>query len=103
MPCQLNEKLVLAIQVVGREYPVRKIVLFGSRARGDAQPTSDIDLAVYPMPEFMAEGRFAGCVEELETLLKIDLIFINDNTDPQLLKNIENEGVVIYEQSPYQG
>lgn len=99
MPYQLSEKLIQSIQGIGHEYLIRKIVLFGSRARGEAGPASDIDLAVYPLPEFKEQGRFASCIDDLETLLKIDLVFINDNTDRELLENIRREGVVIYEQS----
>lgn len=33
-----------------RRYGARKLVLFGSRARGDFHERSDIDLAVYGMP-----------------------------------------------------
>jgi len=48
----LAERLIESIQDVGRKYAVEKIVLFGSRARGDNRLTSDIDLAVYPSPSF---------------------------------------------------
>lgn len=33
------------------QYGAQKLVLFGSRARGDHRPSSDIDLAIYGMPE----------------------------------------------------
>ena len=33
------------------KYGAQKLVLFGSRARGDNTPRSDIDLAVYGMPK----------------------------------------------------
>src|SRR5262245_60489116 len=36
---------------------VRALVLFGSRARGDAFPESDIDVAVFLNPEVAAERR----------------------------------------------
>jgi predicted nucleotidyltransferase len=96
---QLSEKLRQSIQIIGRQFLIRKIVLFGSRARGEAKPTSDIDLAIYELPEFKDRGRFASCFDDLETLLKIDLVFINEHTDQKLLENIGEEGVVIYEQS----
>lgn len=35
------------IDAVHREYPIRFAYLFGSRARGEENPTSDIDIAVY--------------------------------------------------------
>ena len=34
------------IKRIAEEYEVKKVILFGSRARGDYQRASDIDLAV---------------------------------------------------------
>jgi hypothetical protein len=47
-------------------------------------------------------GRFVSRLDDLETLLKIDLVFVNDDTDDQLVENIRKEGVVIYERSENQ-
>jgi len=97
MNCALNDTLIQSIQAIGEKYAIKQIVLFGSRARGDNKPTSDIDLAVYPLPEFMSKGYFSSDIEDLATLFKIDIVFINDYTDIKLIENIKKEGVVIYE------
>jgi predicted nucleotidyltransferase len=97
MDCALNETLIHSIQAIGEKYAIHRIVLFGSRARDDNKPTSDIDLAVYPLPEFTNKGYFSSEIDDLATLLKIDVIFINNHTDIKLLENIKKEGVVIYE------
>lgn len=79
---------------------IEKIVLFGSRARGDNSERSDYDIAVYgSVPYKMQYGLQQYCSEEIRTLHKIDLIFISDNTYPKLIENIEKEGIVLYEQS----
>lgn len=93
----LNPKIIAGIKIIAEKYSVSKIVLFGSRARGDNNPKSDIDVAIYTMPEFVNKGHFASDIEELETLLKIDTVFISKDTDEKLIKNIQREGVVIYE------
>lgn len=93
----LNPKIIVEIKTIAKKYPIRKIVLFGSRARGDNQSKSDIDLAIYTMPEFKSKGHFVSDIEDLQTLLKIDIVFINEDTDETLVKNVEKEGVVIYE------
>lgn len=95
----LNEKLVKSIQSIGQRYPVKKIVLFGSRARGDNRAVSDIDLAIFPLPEFSLRGHIASDIDDLQTLFKIDIVFIDEGVDPILLKNIEREGVILYERT----
>ena len=47
----LSPTLQSQIAQLGARYGAQKIVLFGSRARGDNHPRSDIDLAIYGMPE----------------------------------------------------
>jgi len=97
MDCSLNSRLIQLIQDIAKKYAIKRIVVFGSRARGDHTPTSDIDLAVYTLPEFVNKGYFSSEIDDLATLLKIDVVFINDYTDTNLVENIKKEGVVIYE------
>ncbi|MCE5287405.1 MAG: nucleotidyltransferase domain-containing protein [Pelosinus sp.] len=97
MDYALPDKLVYKIQEIGKKYKVERILLFGSRARGDHKSTSDIDLAVYPSAGFRSVGYFSSEIDDLETLLKIDVVFIDAHTDTKLIENIHKEGVVIYE------
>ena len=99
MAFDLSERLIQNIQVIGQNYAIDRIVLFGSRAKGTNKPASDIDLAVYLLPEFNNKGRMTSDFDDLNTLLKIDLVFINNQIDPKLLENIEREGVSIYERT----
>ena len=79
---------------IAERYQIKRIILFGSRARGDFRRTSDIDLAVSG-GDF---ARFALDVEEeTSTLLKYDFVDLDRNIQEELLKSIEKEGVVIYE------
>lgn len=95
----LKGTLVQEIVSFGGKYAIEKIVLFGSRARGDNKERSDIDLAIFLGPGFSQEGLIASEVAELDTLLKIDLIFVKPEMDSDLLQNIKREGVVLYERS----
>ncbi|AFM43107.1 putative nucleotidyltransferase [Desulfosporosinus acidiphilus SJ4] len=99
MNFNLDKGLIQRIREIGRNYAIEKIVLFGSRARGENNPTSDIDLAVFPLPEFNSKGRLTSNFDDLNTLLKIDTIFISETIDPKLLDNINREGVSLYERS----
>ncbi len=92
----LSAELIKEIQEIAAKYPtVQKVVLFGSRARGDNRPNSDIDLAVWTAGNFDEQGYFTADLEELNTLLKIDLAFINETTNQTFLDNIQKEGVVL--------
>ena len=57
------------------KYGAQKLVLFGSRARGDNTPRSDIDLAVYGMPK-QNQSLFWSDADDLATLLKLDIVHI---------------------------
>ncbi|HXQ23929.1 MAG TPA: nucleotidyltransferase domain-containing protein [Candidatus Acidoferrales bacterium] len=76
---------------------VRRIWLFGSRARGDAAERSDIDLAVEAPeasePEWL---EMAGWIDEADTLLPIDLVRLDDASEG-LRQQVRKEGRVIFE------
>lgn len=90
-------KIYNAIAKLGKEYVAEKIVLFGSRARGDNRERSDIDIAVYGLDK-NKQLSFAEAIDELPTLLGVDIIFISSETNPVLIKNIEKDGIILYEQ-----
>ncbi len=90
----LNDIVLRQIIELAQKRNITKVILFGSRARGDFKKKSDIDLAV--LGENIAEFSFD--VDELtDTLLKYDIIDLNSNISDELLKNIQNEGIIIYE------
>lgn len=80
------------------EYPnIERAVLFGSRARGDNGERSDYDIAVYGSLERKDKTALRYfCDEELPTLHKIDLIFMEEQTASEFTRSIEREGVEIY-------
>ncbi len=84
------------IAEVGERLGAAKILLYGSRARGDNRERSDVDLAVYGMPA-VNRGRFLDAVENLPTLLEFDVVFVDAGTDRALLQNIEKDGVPVME------
>ena len=89
-----------ARRLVGRlaaDPTVRRIVLFGSRARGDAQPRSDVDLAV-EAPDASPRDwqRLLDIVEEADSLLSVDLVRVEDAAD-ELRARIRAEGITLHE------
>jgi len=93
------EQLMDKIKMIAFNYPnIYKMILFGSRARGDFRNSSDIDLAIFSKYESSLEvANFTNDIERLDTLFKFDIVFINPLTDEKLLANINKEGIVIME------
>lgn len=98
MSFNLSSKIIVELISIAERYEVSKLVLFGSRARGDNTPKSDIDISIYTLPNFTNKGGLARDIDDLDTLLKIDTLFIESDKklDEKLIKNIQSEGVLIY-------
>lgn len=82
------------IKKIAEEYGVKKVILFGSRARGDYQRASDIDLAV-------EGGRIADFILDVKdttsTLLNFDIVDLEKTKKGTFLDSIKKEGVILYE------
>lgn len=89
------------IMPVVKKQKLQKVVLFGSRARGDNSPDSDYDFYV-DAPEIHSLFAFGGLCIDFENALNkdVDLVMVPDKytqIKQSLLDNIHREGVVIYE------
>ncbi|MGA2763488.1 MAG: nucleotidyltransferase domain-containing protein [Spirochaetia bacterium] len=85
------------IKLVLSHKNAEKVVLFGSRARGDESPTSDIDIAIID-PFWTREdiNIVRGQLnEEIPTALKIDLVSYDLLEKTGLKERILKEGVLI--------
>ncbi len=88
------------IKAIAIKYGIDKLVLFGSRARGDNSPRSDYDIAIFVKQLTVKErALFSSEIEEINTLKKIDIIFIDDDIEEALLESIIKEEVVIYDKA----
>ena len=81
-----------------RRYQVRELSVFGSAARGEMRPDSDIDLLV----EFLADAQvdlvdFAGLMLDLSRLLgrKVDLVSKN-GLKPLIRDTVLEEARLLY-------
>ncbi|HEY9764757.1 MAG TPA: nucleotidyltransferase domain-containing protein [Chroococcales cyanobacterium] len=89
--------LMKLVERIAKIPGVCRVVLFGSRARGDNEPRSDIDLAVeMDRPDLPEWYEIEEIVEEAPTLLSIDLVRW-DRASEELLANIRKDGITLYE------
>lgn len=92
----LAPKLEREIIFQARRFGVKKLILFGSRARGTNHERSDIDLA--------ASGgdisEFAEALEELDTLLRFDVINLDAKLDADFQAEIDRDGIILYLEVP---
>ena len=77
----ISDVVLQQIRSFAQKYQIERILLFGSRARGDFHRTSDIDLAI-------SGGDFANFsidVDELtDTLLKYDFVNLDGAVQEEL-------------------
>ncbi len=96
MKYNLPDRVWQDIVKLAKKYAIEKVILFGSRARGDNRERSDIDLAV-------SGGNiteFALAVEEdVWTLLMFDVVNLDGLVSKELLAEIAKEGILLYEKA----
>ncbi|MBV1820688.1 nucleotidyltransferase family protein [Clostridium cochlearium] len=94
----LDNKLKTQLEIIFSKYPqVEKVLLFGSRARGDNKYNSDIDLCIFGEElSHLTLAKITFDIEDLDTCLMFDILAFNELNKEDLIKNILNEGVVIY-------
>ena len=82
------------LDVITANSNVEALWLFGSRARGDFKPNSDIDLVI--AGKNLSFSDIAILLDKLELTsipYKIDLLDKNKITNTELLKRIEQEAI----------
>jgi uncharacterized protein len=81
-----------------RRYQVRELSVFGSAARGEMRPDSDIDLLVEFLPDAQVDlVDFAGLMLDLSRLLgrKVDLVSKN-GLKPLIRDTVLEEARLLY-------
>ena len=90
------ESVYQQIAQFAREAGAKRVILFGSRARGTNYPKSDIDLAIEGCPDFPAlQDRLQ---EELWSLLRLDIVNLDARLSDELRQEIARDGKVLYEE-----
>lgn len=94
----LDARLEKEICALAKKHGLKKVILFGSRARGTNYERSDVDLAVSGGDTL----NFSFDVdEETNTLLMFDVVNLDGYVSEELQAEIDRDGVVIYEEGRY--
>jgi len=95
----LSPRAVATIRaILATEPAVRKAVIFGSRAKGNYRPGSDIDLALYGAGlDLDALGRLSARLDESPLPYQVDLCLYDAIDNPALREHIDRVGKLFYE------
>ena len=76
-------------------------MLYGSRAKGNARPGSDIDLTLFGSGlDQRKVGQIDDALDDLLLPYRIDLSIFARITHSELLDHIQRVGVALYEKTP---
>lgn len=105
MPFGLPEHAVESIRAVFRAHPdIEEVILYGSRAKGNCDHGSDIDLAC--RGNGLTQSKLNGIRHELDELLlpySIDLSSLESISNTELLDHIARVGIVFYQRRDQRG
>jgi predicted nucleotidyltransferase len=87
-------RLEAVLPLLRERFGVTKIGIFGSTARGDDRPESDVDVLVELSPDHLTFRNFMALADFLEELYgrKVDLLTVG-GLDPLIQQDVEGEVV----------
>lgn len=99
----IDESLIEKIGHVFAAYPqVEEVMIYGSRAKGNFRPNSDVDLAFRGRElnrSILGQIRI-DLEEDLPTLLSFDVLWLDELKHEGLLDHIARVGQVFYKKQP---
>lgn len=95
----LPESAVQKLKAIFSDYPtIRRVILYGSRAKGTNRRGSDIDLCLdAPEMTFSELLAIENRVDDLLLPWKLDLSLLHQIENPDLLEHIQRVGKIFYD------
>lgn len=94
----LNNEVVEAINgIFAKHGAIEKVLIYGSRAKGNFKPSSDIDLSI--IGENLDTELLQSIEFELDDLLlpyKFDISIYEKINNPAFLEHINRNGIIFY-------
>lgn len=96
MNINIPDNVYKEIMDIAKKHDVNKIILFGSRAKGNNTERSDVDIAVYANN---FSSFYWDIQEHINSLLSFDIVNAFDGVSAELADEINKYGVTIYEKT----
>lgn len=97
----LSDAIIFFLTTIAKDDSVSRIIVFGSRALGDYEKYSDLDLAIdapaMTKYDWLKLKEFA--IYDLNAFIKVSLVHYSSNPD-KLKDRINKTGKTIYERQP---
>ena len=98
----LSEKSMSIIHGIYAKYPqIAKVIVYGSRAKGNYREGSDIDMTIIADGEFTLDDRLHVMSDFDDSMLPylVDISNFSELQNQDLIDHIQRRGKIIYERS----
>ncbi|GMQ30104.1 nucleotidyltransferase domain-containing protein [Algoriphagus confluentis] len=94
----LESDLTSIVEVISRHQQVDQAFIFGSRAKGNFRPGSDVDLALKGKNLDFETASKIGYILNEETLMpyKFDVVNYHSIQEPELINHIDRVGIEVF-------
>jgi len=94
----LKSGVLFSVTETFRNKPrIRRAAIFGSRAKGEHKPYSDVDIVLYGDLNMTDVERVIADLEELPFVYKFDVVAYGLVKNPEFRRHIDRVGIGIYE------
>jgi predicted nucleotidyltransferase len=95
-----SDMIQAIIETISKNESIQKVVIYGSRAKGNYKPGSDIDIALYADALTLNEVNGIGiALDDLMLPYIFDLCVYNKINNKDLQKHIDRVGKIIFERN----
>lgn len=91
------EEVCGIVEPIATRYGVKRVYLFGSRARGDNRSDSDYDFCIF-LGRINDPLQICGLICDLESALRKKVDVVSEHVlRPEILKEVLTDGRLVYE------
>ena len=93
-----DEELNLLCTLFARQKEIEQVILYGSRVKGTHKPFSDVDITLLGFGLTRTHlNRLSAEIDESSLPYSFDISIFSQLSNPDLIEQIENTGVVLFQ------